>query len=324
MKLIIQIPCFNEAETLAVTLAALPRSVPGFDRVEWLVVDAGSRDASAVVPPEHGVDHVVRHRVNRGLSRAFMTGLNHCLRLGADIIVNTDADNQYNANDIPALIRPIVEGVADIVIGARPIDVIEHFSPIKKLLQKLGSRVVRTVSGADVPDAASGFRAISSDAARRLMVFNDYTYTLETLIQMGRKNMAVVAVPVRVNKDLRTSRLVRSTPSYVYRSIVTIIRVFMIYHPVRFFGAIGGVLLALGLAVAVRFIYFYASGAGSGHIQSLILASILIGMGFQTMLVALVADLLAANRVLIEDIRFTMRQTGPDHAAAVKTDPSDG
>ena len=302
----------------------MPRAVQGFDRVEWLVVDDGSQDATAVVAREHGVDHVVRHRLNQGLSRAFMTGLNHCLILGADVIVNTDADNQYDANDIPALVRPIVEGVADIVIGARPIDGVECFSPIKKLLQKVGSWVVRTVGGADVPDAASGFRAFNSDAARELMVFNKYTYTLETLIQMGLRNMAVMAVPVRVNKDLRTSRLVKSTASYVYRSIITIIRIFLIYCPVRFFGTIGVVFLAAGVGVGLRFIHFYIGGSGTGHIQSLILASILIGAGFQTVLVALVADLLAANRILLEDVRFTMRQTLMNRATAVKTDPSDG
>jgi glycosyltransferase involved in cell wall biosynthesis len=304
MKLIIQIPCFNEAETLAIALAELPRQVPGFDRVEWLIIDDGSRDGTADVARAHGVDHVVRHRSNRGLARAFMTGLDACLRQGADVIVNTDADNQYNAADIPALVAPILEGEADIVIGARPIGAIEHFSPAKKLLQKLGSWVVRVASKTDVPDAPSGFRALTRAAAQQLVVFNDYTYTLETIIQAGQKNMAVASVPIRVNGDLRPSRLVKSIPSYIRRSIATIIRIFVIYRPFRFFGAIGIVLFAAGFLIGLRFLYFYLLGAGQGHVQSLILASVLLGMGFQTILIAFVADLLAANRKLLEELRF--------------------
>jgi glycosyltransferase involved in cell wall biosynthesis len=304
MKLIIQIPCFNEAETLAIALAELPRQVPGFDRVEWLIIDDGSRDGTADVARAHGVDHVVRHRSNRGLARAFMTGLDACLRQGADVIVNTDADNQYNAADIPALVAPIPEGEADIVIGARPIGAIEHFSPAKKLLQKLGSWVVRVASKTDVPDAPSGFRALTRAAAQQLVVFNDYTYTLETIIQAGQKNMAVASVPIRVNGDLRPSRLVKSIPSYIRRSIATIIRIFVIYRPFRFFGAIGIVLFAAGFLIGLRFLYFYLLGAGQGHVQSLILASVLLGMGFQTILIAFVADLLAANRKLLEELRF--------------------
>jgi glycosyltransferase involved in cell wall biosynthesis len=311
MKLIIQIPCFNEAETLAIALAELPRQVPGFDRVEWLIIDDGSRDGTADVARAHGVDHVVRHRSNRGLARAFMTGLDACLRQGADVIVNTDADNQYNAADIPALVAPILEGEADIVIGARPIGAIEHFSPAKKLLQKLGSWVVRVASKTDVPDAPSGFRALTRAAAQQLVVFNDYTYTLETIIQAGQKNMAVTSVPIRVNGDLRPSRLVKSIPSYIRRSIATIIRIFVIYRPFRFFGAIGIVLFAAGFLIGLRFLYFYLLGAGQGHVQSLILASVLLGMGFQTILIAFVADLLAANRKLLEDIRHVQKLQPP-------------
>lgn len=304
MKLIIQIPCFNEAETLAVTLEALPRSVPGFDAVEWLVIDDGSQDGTAHVAKTHGVDHVIRHTGNKGLACAFMTGLDAALGLGADVIVNTDADNQYNADDIPALVAPILAHQAELVIGARPISTISHFSPVKKLLQKLGSWAVRMVSKTDVPDAPSGFRAMSRAAAQRLIVFNDYTYTLETIIQAGHKNIAMTSVPVRVNEDLRPSRLVRSIYSYIKCSIVTMVRIFIIYRPFRFFGTLGAVLFVAGLVLGLRFLWKYMGGAGDGHVQSLILASVLLGMGFQTMLVAFIADLLAANRKLLEDVRF--------------------
>ena len=304
MKLIIQIPCFNEAATLAVALGVLPREVSGFDEVEWLIVDDGSADDTVRVARENGVDHVVRHTRNQGLARAFMSGLDACLCLGADVIVNTDADNQYHAEDIPALVMPILERRADIVIGARPIESIEHFSPEKKLLQKLGSWVVRMASNTDIPDAPSGFRAMSRAAAQRLMVFNDYTYTLETIIQAGQKNMAITSVPIRVNADLRPSRLVKSIPSYIKRSIFTIVRIFAVYRPFRFFGTLGAALFGAGLLIGIRFLYFYVTGRGGGHIQSLILCGALLGMGFQTLLVAFLADLLAANRKLLEDVRY--------------------
>jgi glycosyltransferase involved in cell wall biosynthesis len=304
MKLFIQIPCYNEGETLAIALADLPRDVLGFDTVEWLIIDDGSHDETLEVALANGVDHVVRHTRNQGLARAFMTGLDACLRLGADVIVNTDADNQYNADDIPALTGPILDGRADIVIGARPIEMIQHFSLAKKLLQKLGSWVVRVASQTDVPDAPSGFRAISRAAAQRLMVFNDYTYTLETIIQAGQKNMAITSVPIRVNEDLRPSRLVKSIPSYIKRSIVTIVRIFIIYRPFRFFGTIGAALFGTGFLIGLRFLWNYLGGEGEGHVQSLILASVLLGMGFQTLLIAFMADLLSANRKLLEDVRF--------------------
>lgn len=304
MKLIIQIPCFNEAQTLSVALLALPRTVPGFDVVEWLIIDDGSQDNTVEVANKYGVDHVVRHAGNKGLARAFMTGLDACLQLGADVIVNTDADNQYNADDIPALTQPILQQRAELVVGARPISTIEHFSPVKKLLQKLGSWVIRAASNTDIPDAPSGFRAMSRTAAQRLMVFNDYTYTLETIIQAGQKNMGITSIPIRVNEDLRPSRLVKSIPSYIKRSIVTIIRIFIIYRPFSFFGTIGAVLFGAGVIVGLRFLWKYLGGDGEGHVQSLILASVLLGMGFQTLLIAFVADLLAANRNLLEDIRF--------------------
>jgi glycosyltransferase involved in cell wall biosynthesis len=310
MKLIIQIPCYNEAGTLAIALAALPRQVPGFDVVEWLIIDDGSEDETVKVARENGVDHVVRHTSNQGLARGFMNGLDACLRLGADVIVNTDADNQYNADDIPALTLPILEHRADIVVGARPIETIEHFSLVKKLLQKLGSWVVRVASNTDIPDAPSGFRAMSRSAAQRLMVFNDYTYTLETIIQAGQKNMAITSVPIRVNGDLRPSRLVKSIPSYIKRSIVTIVRIFIIYRPFKFFGTIGFLLFGVGFVIGARFMWLYFHGLGEGHVQSLILASTLLAIGFQTLLVAFLADLLAANRKLMEDVRFRLKSGG--------------
>jgi glycosyltransferase involved in cell wall biosynthesis len=304
MKLIIQIPCYNEAETLAVTLADLPRQLPGIDIIEWLIIDDGSQDGTAAIARDHGVDHIVQHPHNLGLARGFMSGLNACVELGADIIINTDADNQYSAADIPKLLQPILDETAEMVIGARPIQAINHFSPIKKRLQKLGSWVVRRASKTDIPDAPSGFRAISRDAAQRLVVFSDYTYTLETIIQAGRKNMAVTSVPINVNDDLRPSKLVRSIPAYIQRSVITIIRIFVIYQPFRFFGTLGGILLLSGLALGLRFLYFLISGDGDGHIQSIVLAGALLIMGFQTILVAFLADLLSANRTLLEDIRY--------------------
>jgi glycosyltransferase involved in cell wall biosynthesis len=312
MNLLIQIPCYNEAETLAIALAALPRKVSGFDSVEWLIIDDGSTDDTVAVAQANGVNHIVRHTRNQGLARGFMTGLDACLRLGADVIVNTDADNQYNADDIPLLVQPILERRAEIVIGARPIETIEHFSPIKKLLQKLGSWVVRVASKTDIPDAPSGFRAMSRNAAQRLVMFNDYTYTLETIIQAGQKNMSIVSVPVRVNDDLRPSRLVKSIPSYIQRSIVTIVRIFVIYRPFRFFASIGLLLFVPGFLLGLRFLYFYLSGEGGGHIQSVILSGVLMMMGFVTFLIAFVADLLAANRKLLEDVRYRLRDDQQD------------
>jgi glycosyltransferase involved in cell wall biosynthesis len=307
LKLIIQIPCYNEAETLPATLAALPRQVPGFDIVEWLIIDDGSEDDTVNIARKKGVDHIVRHTHNQGLAQAFMSGLDACLGLGADVIVHTDADNQYNADDIPKLTLPILEQRAEIVVGARPIESIDHFSPFKKLLQKLGSWVVRMASKTSIPDAPSGFRAISRVAALRLMVFNDYTYTLETIIQAGQKNMAITSVPIRVNGILRPSRLVKSIPSYIKRSISTIIRIFVVYRPLLFFSIVGLILFAAGFFIGLRFLYFYVSGEGEGHVQSLILAALLMGMGFQTLLIAFIADLLAANRKLLEDIRYRVR-----------------
>ena len=302
--LIIQIPCYNEAESLPATLKELPRQVPGFDRVQWLVIDDGSSDGTAEVARTHGADYVVRHTRNRGLARAFMTGLDASVASGADVIVNTDADNQYDAADIPKLVQPIVDGKAEIVVGARPIGSIAHFSPLKRLLQKVGSWSVRVVSKTDIPDAPSGFRAFSREAARRLYVFSDYTYTLETIIQAGQKNMAITSVPVRVNREIRPSRLITNLPAYLRQSIVTIVRIFVIYKPFRFFMAIGMVVFGLGSLVILRFLYFYAIDGGAGHVQSVILGGVLLGMGFQTVLVAFIADLLGANRKLLEEVRY--------------------
>ena len=251
-----------------------------------------------------GVDHIVNFKRNQGLARGYVAGLRACVELGADVIVNTDADNQYDARDIPALVQPVLDGKADIVIGSRPIESIEHFSPLKKILQRLGSHVVRAISSTEVEDAPSGFRAVSRDAAMRLHVFNDYTYTLETIIQAGRKNMVVLSVPIRVNGDLRPSRLVRSIPSYIKKSIFTMVRISIIYRPFRFLIKTGAVIFLAGTLIGARYLWFYFSGSGGGHIQSLILASILLGIGFQTMITALIADLSAVNRSLLEDIEY--------------------
>ena len=312
MKLIIQIPCYNEEASLPVALADLPKTVAGIDEVEWLIIDDGSSDNTVRVAEEHGVHHIVRHVHNQGLARAFMTGLEACTKFGADIIVNTDADNQYNAADIENLVKPILEQRAEMVIGSRPISDTQHFSTLKKLLQRMGSWVVRFVSGTAIEDAPSGFRAISRDAAAKLMVFSEYTYTLETIIQAGQKNIPVVSVPVRTNDDLRPSRLVRSMPSYVGKSMMTIIRIFIIYRPFRFFMTIGVTIFGIGTLIGLRFVWFYLTGDGGGRIQSLILAAVLLGMGFQTILIAFVADLLAANRKLLEEQRQKLRSVAPE------------
>ncbi|HET7562581.1 MAG TPA: glycosyltransferase family 2 protein [Rhodanobacteraceae bacterium] len=306
MKLIIQIPCLNEAGTLAIALAALPRHVEGFDAVEWLIVDDGSTDDTADVARRNGVDHVVRHPVNRGLAAAFMTGLEACLRLGADVIVNTDADNQYCGGDIPELTRPIVEHAADIVVGARPIDRTEHFSWVKKKLQRLGSWAVRMASKTDIADAPSGFRAMSREAAMRLNVFNQYTYTLETIIQAGQSNLRVVSVPIRTNADLRPSRLVKSISGYVRRSLLTILRVFVTYRPLALFACIGSVFLLVGVVIGTRFLVDYFGGGGTGHVQSLILASLCITIGTLLYMMGLIGDLVATNRKLLERLNVRL------------------
>ncbi len=308
MKLIIQMPCYNEEETLAIALKALPRKVKGFKKVEWLLIDDGSSDQSVEVARKNGVDHVVHFKRNKGLAEVFMAGLDAAISYGADVIVNTDADNQYNADDIPNLVEPIIEGKADIVIGARPISETKHFSFTKKMLQKFGSYVVRRVSKTDIPDAPSGFRALTREAALKLNVFNSYTYTLETIIQAGRKNMAITWVPVRTNEDLRPSRLVKSIPSYIKRSIFTILRIFVVYEPFRFFVRIGLFFFLVGFGIGLKFLYHFFTGDGEGHVQSLILASILMVIGFQSILAAFIVDLLAVNRKLMEDMQYRVRK----------------
>lgn len=308
MKLIIQIPCFNEEKTISTTLNDLPREIDGIDSIEWLIINDGSTDNTVQVAIDNGVDHIVDLGTNKGLAHGFMAGLHACIERGADIIVNTDADNQYSASFIPELIKPIINKEAEIVVGERPISKTSHFSIIKKLLQKFGSFVVRMVSNTNIPDAPSGFRAFSREAAMRLNVFNEYTYTLETIIQAGMKNISITSVPVLTNEDLRPSRLVKSIFSYVRRSIVTIVRIFVIYKPFRFFGIIGCAIFLCGFLVGCRFLYYYAVGEGGGHLQSLILSSILISIGFQTMTLAFIADLLSVNRKLLEELVYRQRK----------------
>jgi glycosyltransferase involved in cell wall biosynthesis len=323
-KLLIQIPCYNEEQVLPHTLAALPRHVPGFDRVEWLVIDDGSTDRTAEVARQAGVDHVVSLPTNQGLARAFVTGLEACLKAGADVIVNTDADNQYDAVGIPALVEPILAGQAQIVIGERPIMRIREFSPVKKLLQRLGSAVVKMASNTRVPDAPSGFRAMHAEAALRLCVFNDYTYTLETIIQAGRKNIAVTSVPIAVNDATRPSRLVRSIPSYVRRSLLTIVRIFILYKPLRFFLYLGTLFLIPGLAIGLRFLLRYLEGEGQGHIQSLILAAVLLVTAVVVYASGILADLVAANRVLLEEIRMRQLRAEVERVRALQEAASTG
>jgi len=311
-KLIIQIPCYNEEATLGITLSALPRQVPGMDSVEWLVIDDGSTDGTVQVAREHGVEHLVHFPRRQGLARAFMAGLEASLRAGAEVIVNTDADNQYCAEDIPKLIQPILAKKAEIVIGQRPIEEMQHFSRSKKFLQRLGSWVVRIVSGTDIADAPSGFRAISREAAIRLNVFSDYTYTLEMIIQAGLKGMAITSVPVRVNPTTRPSRLVKSIPSYVQRSLFTILRIFMTYQPLRFFTILGSIPLATGFLLDLRWLALFLSGTPRTHLPSLILASILVLVGFQIWIFGLMADLMSVNRKLLEEIQLKVRQAELD------------
>jgi glycosyltransferase involved in cell wall biosynthesis len=319
MKLIIQIPCFNEAQSLPVTLAALPRAVPGCDTVEWLVIDDGSGDGTAQVARDHGVDHVVRHGVNRGLATTFMTGLDACIALGADIIVNTDADNQYDARDIETIVRPILDGHAEFVVGARPIDDTQHFSWLKKLLQRLGSAVVRIASGTRVADAPSGFRALTREVAMRLNVFDSYTYTLETLIQAGRSNIRVLSVPIRTNPDMRPSRLMRSMGGYVVRSLWTIVRIFATYRPMMFFWLLSFGFGAIGLVAGLRYLVLRWEGQGAGHIQSVILSAACITACLSLFMLGFLADLMSTNRRLMEKANWRLRRL--ESKAAPETPP---
>jgi glycosyltransferase involved in cell wall biosynthesis len=312
MKLIIQIPCLNEAQSLPATLAALPRQVDGFDD--------GSMDGTAVVAREYGADHVVRMNGHQGLARSFVAGLVAATDRGADVVVNTDADNQYRAEFIPALVRPIIEGRADIVIGARPVGAIRHFSPLKRLLQRAGSRVVRSVCGADVRDAPSGFRAMSRHAALRLNVFGDFTFTLETAIQAGLSNLRVASVPVQVNLPTRPSRLFRSNLYYVWRCLTTIASVYVVYRPSHLFGTLALAFLLPGLALGTRFLYLATVGEGAGHVQSLIACAILVLSGVFMAAVGLIAHLQRINRRLLEEVRFLLRSRLPEGAHAADRD----
>ncbi len=308
MKLIIQIPCYNEEKTLEIALNDLPKNISGIDQIEYLIINDGSKDNTVEVAKRWGVHYVVNFKSNKGLAKGFMAGLDACLRNGADIIVNTDADNQYCGADIEKLVQPILDGTADMVIGARPIDQTAHFSPLKKKLQHFGSWVVRKASQTNIPDAPSGFRAYSRDAAMRLNVINEYTYTLETIVQAGREKMAITSVPIRTNAELRPSRLFNSMFGYVKKSMLTIIRSFMMYKPLKFFCTLGAISIFFGILIGVRFLIFFFHGGGTGNIQSLILASLLIIIGVQTCIVGMQADVIAANRRILQDIQYKVRK----------------
>jgi glycosyltransferase involved in cell wall biosynthesis len=307
-KLIVQIPCFNEASTLPATLASLPRHIPGIDRIEILIVDDGSKDGTAQVARSAGVHHIVRFPRNLGLAAAFTAGMEEALRQGADIIVNTDADNQYDAQDIPRLIEPLLAGRADLAVGDRQVGTLPNFSPIKRRLQVFGSWVIGRASGLDTPDATSGFRALTRNAALRTFVLSGYSYTLETLIQAGACRMTVEYVPIRINPQTRPSRLMRSIPHYIRKSTATILRAYTMYRPLRVFTALGTTLILLGTVPGIRFLYLYSIGQRVGHIQSLILAAILVIVGFQVLMIGLLADLLSCNRKLLEEVVYRVRK----------------
>lgn len=308
MKLIIQIPCLNEEQTLPQTLADLPRYIDGVSEIEYLVIDDGSTDRTVEVARTNGVHHIVRLTNRKGLAEAFMAGLDACLKLGADIIVNTDGDNQYRGADIEKLVRPILERKADMVVGDRQVENIAHFSPLKKRLQKIGSWVVRHVSETNVPDATSGFRAYSREAALRMNVISRFTYTLETIIQAGKKNIALSHVRINTNGKLRESRLFSSMPAYIKRSVSTIFRIYAMYEPLKMFAISGTIIFTPGAVLALRFLYFFFTGDGNGHIQSLILSAVLMIVGFQITMIGLVADLIGGNRRLIEDSLYRIKK----------------
>ncbi|MCM1496837.1 MAG: glycosyltransferase family 2 protein [Clostridium sp.] len=312
MKLIIQIPCLNEAETLEIALNDLPKQIKGIDEIEYLIINDGSTDNTVEVAKKWGVHHVVTFKKNKGLAKGFMAGLDACLRAGADIIVNTDADNQYVGEDIEKLVQPILEGRADIVIGERPIDDTEHFSPLKKRLQHIGSWTVRVASNSEIPDAPSGFRAYTREAAMRMNVVNQYTYTLETIIQAGHDKIPMESVPIRTNPELRKSRLFHSMFGYVKKSMVTIVRSFMMYKPLKFFGSLGAVLFLIGMVLGIRYLVFFFTGGAAGHVQSLILASTLMMLGCMTGIIGLQADIIAANRKILEDVQYHVRKMDYD------------
>lgn len=309
MKLIIQIPCYNEENTLPQTLEDLPQQLPGVDQIQWLVIDDGSTDCTTQVAQTSGVQHVIRLERNQGLARAFLAGLEEALRLGADIIVNTDADNQYRGEDVARLIAPILDNRADIVVGDRGVATVAHFSPLKRQLQRLGSWVVQQAAGVSIRDATSGFRAMTREAALRTLIMSQYSYTLETLIQAGARQMTVEHVLVRTNPQTRPSRLIRNLPQYLVQSSLTILRTYTLYRALRVFLGLGGIMIAAGMLLGLRFLYFFVTGDGAaGHIQSLILAAILLIVGFQVCLIGLMADLISFNRKILEEILYRMRR----------------
>ncbi len=307
MKLIIQIPCYNEEKTLGITLGSLPRKLKGINKVEWLVIDDGSTDKTLEVAKKFKVDHIVNFKDNRGLAKAFMAGLEQSVKAGADIIVNVDADNQYSSEDIPKLIQPILDDKYEIVIGARPIDQINHFSTPKKIFQRIGSWVVRTASNTEIPDAPSGFRAISREAALQMNVFNEYTYTLEMVIQAGLKGIPMISVPVRTNEPLRSSRLIKNLYDYIVRSAATIILIFMTYRPLKFFFLIGSIPFTIGMILSVRWLMLFLGGPQASSIPSLILSSVMIIIGFQLWMFGLIAELMSVNRKLSEELQYKIR-----------------
>jgi len=308
MKLIIQIPCYNEAETLEATLADLPKEIAGFNSIETLVIDDGSQDNTSDVAREAGVNHVVQLAQHTGLAGAFVAGLEASLRQGADVIVNTDADNQYKGEDIQRLVEPILAGRADLVVGDRGIGTHKGFSKPKRLLQRLGSWVIQQASGVRTPDATSGFRAITREGALHTIVLSEYSYTLETLIQAGSRAMAVAYVPIRTNPSTRPSRLMRNTPEYISSSTATILRAYTMYRPLRVFLAIGGIMMLAGMTLGIRFLVYYFQGQGVGHVQSLILTAILLIVGFQVLLIGLLADLIGFNRKMLEEALYRIRR----------------
>lgn len=308
MKLIIQIPCYNEQYALPITLQCLPKKIKSIDTIEYLIIDDGSTDKTIEVAKKNGVHHIVKLPRHSGLAKAFMKGIETCLSFGADIIVNIDADNQYCADDIEKLVEPIIENRAEIVVGERPIEKMKDFTKVKKFLQKFGSWVVKIVSGTNIKDAPSGFRAISREAAYLLNVFSKYTYTLETIIQAGLSGITIQSVPIRVNEQLRPSRLIKGIPSYINRSLITILRIFITYKPLRFLTIISLIFLIPGIVLGIRFLYFFVVGNGVGHVQSLIFAAILIILGVLFGILGLIGDLISKNRRLLEDIQYNLRK----------------
>jgi len=323
MKLIVQIPCFNEEDTLPQTVRDIPRQIDGIDEVEILLIDDGSTDRTVQVAEELGVDHIIQISHNKGLAHSFLTGIDACLRRGADIIVNTDGDNQYKGEEIRKLVRPIIRGDAEIVVGNRETDKIKHFNKTKKILQKVGSLVVRILSGTDIPDAVSGFRAYSRSAAMQINILSDYSHTIETIIQAGKKRVRITSVTVETNPKTRDSRLIKSLPKFLVSQINTMIRMYAMYQPLRVFSYIGFLFILGGLIPSVRFLFYYFEGQGSGHIQSLILAAILFIVGFQVLILGLIGDVLSFNRKLIEKILLRVKRIELDYLENIRNNHSD-